>query len=48
MCEKLGCLPRPGGLFDQDPMHVRRLEKIYEAQARYEQMELEKVRNKNK
>jgi hypothetical protein len=31
MCREFGVLPLPGGLFDQDPRHLKILEKIMEA-----------------
>lgn len=33
MCAKVNVLPNAGGLFQQDPAHVRRLEIVYETQA---------------
>jgi hypothetical protein len=44
LCERLGCLPHPGGLFDQDPRHIRRLEKVYEAQGEHDRIEADKVK----
>lgn len=28
MCERLGCLPNPGGLFQQNRNDVRKMEKV--------------------
>jgi hypothetical protein len=33
MCAKVHVLPNAGGLFQQHPLHVAKLEKVYEAQA---------------
>jgi hypothetical protein len=39
MCTKLGCLPGPGGLLDQDAYYVYMMQCVIEAQAELEQKE---------
>ena len=36
MCETVGCLPNPGGLFQQHPDDVKRLEQVFKAKKQYE------------
>ena len=45
LCEALHCLPKPGGLFDQDSYHVWLMEQVLAADA--EKAALEETRRKN-
>jgi len=37
MCEKLHCLPGPGGLLEQDAYYVYMLQSVYNARAQREE-----------
>jgi len=47
ICQRVGCLPKPGGLFDQEAAHVHRLERVYEAVAKFEKEEMDKIKRAN-
>lgn len=42
MCLELNMLPDAGGLFDQDPLWVRRLQIVQEARYQAEKMRMQK------
>jgi hypothetical protein len=42
MCLTMNILPGPGGLFDQDPLWVRRLQIVAEAQQMAQKMQMER------
>lgn len=45
LCETVGCLPNPGGLFQQLPGQVKLLETVYRARGK---AEADKVKNPNR
>lgn len=44
LCEKLHCLPKPGGLYDQDSYTVKALTMVFAAQAERERQESERTK----
>lgn len=44
LCEALHCLPKPGGLLDQDPDHIRWMTAILVAKAEKQELEAEKAK----
>lgn len=46
LCETLGCLPRPGGLLDQDSYHIYLIHSVLAARAEVER-EQERKRRQN-
>jgi len=44
LCRTLGCLPGPGGLFDQDPYWVEVMSLVIAAQNEQEEMEAAEIR----
>jgi hypothetical protein len=39
MCETFNCLPRAGGLMDQDPLHIYMMREVLLAQAEKRKLE---------
>jgi hypothetical protein len=48
MCAKVHVLPNPGGLFQQHPLHIAKLERIYEAQAKVDEDEQKNMESKRR
>lgn len=42
MCERLGVLPNPGGLLQQDRNHLKKMQKVMQAIDRYKQAMIDK------
>jgi hypothetical protein len=47
MCRKVRCLPDAGGIFDQDPLHLMRLQVVFEEFDKKEQDDLEAEKHKS-
>ena len=46
MCERFGCLPNPGGIFQQDRDHLMKMQKVMQARDLVEKDNMAKATNK--